>query len=118
MNTTAFPPLYYRYLHKMQIDLLQLIRLEGKGNYTRFVFLDGKTQLSAKTLCIYEPHLPSGFIRVHKNCVVNWRFVTKLNISTKTVQMADGHEISISRRRWAKISKKVVQLKFFLPTSQ
>ena len=103
MNTAAVSTLQYLDFHKLSIDWTQVVRLEGKGNYTQFVFADGKTHLYTKSLCVYEPHLPPHFVRVRKGCIVNFHFVKKLDTENKRVFLTDNQEIRIARRRWMEV---------------
>jgi len=73
--------------------------MEGEGNYTIFVLMDGTRQLSSKSLCVYEPHLPVDFVRVHKSCVINRCFVVRFDKAKRCVLMTDGGEVKVSRRR-------------------
>jgi len=82
-----------------------VLRLEGKGNYTIFVLRNGEQHLSTKSLCAYEPHLPENFIRIHKNCIVNQEVIAQVCVGSKSLQLSDGFETSIARRRWRFVKK-------------
>ncbi len=105
MNTTTIPALYYSYQHKLPIDLSQVVRLEGTGNYTTFILTDGTSHLSSKSLCVYAPSLPSGFVRVHKSCIVNRHFVHGLDETTKSVVLSNKIKIKVARRRWGELKR-------------
>ncbi|WP_149242891.1 LytR/AlgR family response regulator transcription factor [Dyadobacter sp. 32] len=61
------------------ISISAIVQVVGEENYSRFVFQDGKSLLSSKTLKNYESQLtPFGFIRVHKSHLVNMVFVDKV----------------------------------------
>lgn len=98
MNTFIIPALYYSYQHKLPIDLNQVVRLEGVGNYTTFIFIDGSSYLSSKSLCVYES-LPVNFLRVHKRCIVNSHFKICFDKATKSILLADGTKVKVARRR-------------------
>jgi len=99
MNATTIPALYYSYQHKLPIDLSQVVRLEGMGNYTTFILNNGTSHLSSKSLCVYAPNLPSYFVRVHKGCIINHRFVVRFDKTKKCVVMTDGCEVKVARRK-------------------
>ena len=105
MNTTTIPALYYSYQHKLPIDLSQVVRLEGTGNYTTFILSNGTSYLSSKSLCVYAPNLPSDFVRVHKGCIINRHFVTQLDKGKRCVLMTDNVEIQVARRRRKEVQK-------------
>jgi DNA-binding LytR/AlgR family response regulator len=105
MNTISISTLYYSYQHKLPIDLSQVVRLEGTGNYTSFILSNGTTHLSSKSLCVYEQHLPADFVRVHKGCIINRRFVLRVDKAKRCVLMTDGSEVKIARRRWRDLLK-------------
>lgn len=102
MNTLIIPTLYYTYQHKLPIDLNHVVRLEGTGNYTTFIFIDGSSYLSSKSLCVYES-LPANFVRIHKRCIVNLHFMVSFDKATKSILLADGQEVKVARRRWRKV---------------
>jgi len=105
MNTISISTLYYSYQHKLPIDLSQVVRLEGTGNYTTFILSSGKSHLSSKSICVYEQYLPVSFVRVHKSCIVNLRFVLRVDKAKRCVLMTDGSEVKIARRRWNNLVK-------------
>lgn len=105
MNTISISTLYCSYQHKLPTDLNQVLRLEGTGNYTTFILRNGTKHLSSKSLCVYEQHLPADFVRVHKRCIINRRFVVGFDKVKKCVLMMDGTEVQIARRRWRDLVK-------------
>ncbi len=82
-----------------------IIRLEGESNYTRFVLANGRTLLTSRNIGFYEPLLPENFLRVHKRCILNQRFVTEK--CKGYVWMSDGVEVEISRRK-RRITKNAI----------
>ncbi|MCE7042898.1 LytTR family DNA-binding domain-containing protein [Dyadobacter sp. CY312] len=61
------------------ISINLIVYIEGEDNYSRFIFQDGSSLLSSRTLKYFERQLePFGFIRVHKSHLVNIIFVEKL----------------------------------------
>jgi two-component system LytT family response regulator len=108
MNATFIPTLYYSYQHKLPIDLSQVVRLEGTGNYTTFILIDGTRHLSSKSLCVYERYLSMNFVRIHKSCLINRRFVVEFNKGEQSVLMADGSKVKASRRKKGLVKKMLL----------
>ncbi len=80
-------------------DPLEILFCEGENNYTRFIFAKNKPMLVSKTLGEYEDLLREhGFLRIHKSHLVNVRHVSKVD-REGTLQMSDGKQLVISRRR-------------------
>ncbi|MES2773234.1 MAG: LytTR family DNA-binding domain-containing protein [Bacteroidota bacterium] len=78
---------------------LEILYCEGENNYTRFVFAKHKPMLVSKTLGDYEDLLADhGFLRIHKSYLVNAKYVTRVD-REGMVQMSDGKQLSISKRR-------------------
>lgn len=90
--------------HKKHQNLLQtatteIVRLEGKHNYTSFIFCSGKEELMSYTLAMYTKMLPENFIRVSKSCIINMKYVKSVDGNEKKVVLTDKTELKISRRR-------------------
>lgn len=109
MNTITIPTLYYSYQHKLPLDLSQVVRLEGTGNYTTFILSNGTSHLSSKSLCVYAPNLPAYFVRVHKGCIINRRFVLGFDKVKRCVLMTDGSTVKVARRRKYELEKLIVR---------
>lgn len=81
------------------VNLSDLIRLEGSGNYTKFFFENRKSIVNSKTLKEYEQYLlRNGFLRVHKSHIVNTQKIVSLHKNEYLV-LSDGSKVNISRRR-------------------
>ncbi|MFN8349207.1 MAG: LytTR family DNA-binding domain-containing protein [Spirosomataceae bacterium] len=78
-----------------------IVRLEGDGNYTRFILTNGRRILVAVCLCFYEKALPNLFVRVHKQHIVNRRHIEVFN--KKYVIMGNGGRVAIARRKQKQI---------------
>ena len=77
-----------------------ILRLEGDGNYTVFILIDGQRLVYSKTISFFESQLPFPFVRVHKSTIVNLGYLSqgKQN-KKKELLMTDGYRVAISRRR-------------------
>ncbi len=82
------------------VDLCQIVRLEGIGNYTTFFFADGSTLLVALTLKRLHNRLPLGsFVRLHRKHLVNRTHVASIQPVLLTVRLTNGDSLKIARRR-------------------
>ena len=98
------------YLNRtITISVDDITCLQGEGNYT-FVFTrDKKKYLISKTLKEFERTLDDAvFLRVHKSFMINLAYVAKTRFTTdRTIQLTDGHDITVSRRRIKDISQRL-----------
>lgn len=83
------------------VDIKQVIRLEGDGNYTHFVINKNKKMTSTKNIGEYEKILDSyGFFRIHQSTLINLRHVKGyIKGGGGFVKMSDGQSLKISRDR-------------------
>jgi two-component system, LytTR family, response regulator len=89
-----------------QLQFDNIIRIESSSNYSRIYFADKTYPLTvAKILQWFEDHLPGEmFLRTHRTHLVNRRHICSLTLSSKILQLSNGEQISISKRRkqWVK----------------
>ena len=72
------------------VNLTEIIRLEGVGNYTTCVFADGSALLVALTLRCLQDRIPAGlFVRPHKEHLVNRAHVASVQPRTYAVQLTN-----------------------------
>lgn len=81
-----------------------LAYFSGANNYTWLQFRNGERRLLAKPLTYFEERLPD-FVRIHKTALINPACVVNIHHPSRakmpgTVQMLDGTELPVSRRRW------------------
>jgi two-component system, LytTR family, response regulator len=83
-----------------KVFLKDVILLKATINYT-IVHLDGeKKRLVSHTLKYFESYFEEqGFIRVHRSCIINPKFIKEYNRSLQVLIMSDGEIVRISRRR-------------------
>lgn len=83
------------------INLDQLVRIEGDGNYCTFILSDGRKFLSSKKLGDAEELLSEHphFFRIHKSHIVNVKFVEKYIREFGDIIMSDGANIGLSRNK-------------------
>lgn len=83
------------------VDVNNIIRCESDNYYTRFFFREGAPILISKTLKENEELLSDhNFIRPHKSHLININYIKAfLRIDNGYIQMTDGSEIPVSRRK-------------------
>lgn len=93
------------------ISVDDILCLQGEGNYTFLHTRDRKRYLVSKTLKEFEKTLDGSiFPRIHKSYIVNLAYVQQSIFSNEhQVRLADGREVSISRRRMKAISQQLAQ---------
>ncbi len=80
----------------------------SQGNYTELHLADGRRFVSARTLKEYEEMLGAwGFLRVHRNSLVNRSAVSHLN--EDHLVMNDGVQLEVSRRKRGDVLKALTR---------
>ncbi|NLU37433.1 MAG: response regulator transcription factor [Bacteroidales bacterium] len=90
-------------------EVQSIIRCEGEGNYTHFIFNDGTKLLISRSLIEFEEILEGfGFIRTHKTHLVNQRHIKSFNKTDGcSLTMSNGQNVPVSRRRKEEILGKL-----------
>lgn len=87
----------------------EIIRCEATGNYTRIFMQGNKSLLTSRTLKDYDELLAAqGFYRIHRAHLVNRKFIRSFT-NDHALQLADGSEVEVSRRKWEEIKKMMLQ---------
>lgn len=83
------------------VDPNEFMYLEGEGNYTSIVFIDGTKYVDTKSIGVYEELLdPQLFFRIHKSHIVNVLYVKEfLNDNGHYIIMKNDTRLAISRLR-------------------
>jgi two-component system, LytTR family, response regulator len=84
------------------VNLDNLVRIEGEGNYCNFVLNDKKKILLSKKLGDAEDILKdnTNFFRAHKSHIINLKFVEKyIRGEGGEIVMEDGTSIALSRNK-------------------
>jgi two-component system, LytTR family, response regulator len=100
------------YLNRtVMISVDDITCLQGEGNYTFLFTRDRKKYLISKTLKEFERTLDNDvFLRVHKSYIVNLGYVRRGGAGNdRTLRMADGREVAVSRRRMKDIYDRLSQ---------
>jgi two-component system LytT family response regulator len=89
------------------IEASKIIRCQGEGNYSKIYFEGSKPLLVAKTLVEFEDLLQEhSFIRIHKTHLVNLKHVVAyLKTDGGILQLSNGDEVAVSRRRKEEVQK-------------
>lgn len=85
---------------RVYVPFTEIIRLEGCRNYTEFILANGQRLLTSKTISYYDGVLPNDFLKVHKRCVVNKKYIVPTEVrKLEEIHLKDGFSIAISRRK-------------------
>ncbi len=114
----TFPASYQRSTQRISLPYLNrtvlvsvddIVSLEGEGNYTFIFTRDRKKYLIAKTIKGFEGTLNADqFIRIHKSHTINLAYVRTATFGKERyLQMADGRQIPVSRRRHKEIIQQL-----------
>lgn len=91
----------------------EVLLLEGIGNYTVAHLVNGRKNVFSKTLKVYEEAFASsGFIRIHRNTVVNPSFIIAYNKLESSFILKTLDEVTISRRRLRELRLYLKEQKF------
>lgn len=86
----------------ISIALADVVRVEGSDDYAALI-AGGRTYLLHRRLSDLETALASdGFLRIHRSCLINLRFVTSVRVidgGRAEVLLADGATVVSSRNR-------------------
>jgi len=79
----------------------QIIRIEGRSNYSKIHFATGHPMTVAKVLHWFEEKLPQQmFARVHRSHLVNKMFIQEINgHNNNSLLLTNGESIGMSRRK-------------------
>lgn len=83
------------------VDPSDFMYLEGEGNYTSIIFVDGSKYVDTKSIGVYEDILdPKIFFRIHKSHIVNILYVKEfLKDDGHFIVMKNDTRLAISRLR-------------------
>jgi len=81
------------------IELDDIIRLEGLDNYTK-IYTKKETLMTARTIKVFDKVLePLNFFRIHKQHIINLRNMKQYLRTESYVEMIDGMNIQVAKRR-------------------
>ena len=94
LNTVALPESNGFAIVKVE----QIIRCEGKRNYTRIIFKDDPEKVISRTLLEFEHLLsPLGFVRIHRSHLVNlYNVVRYIKTDGGMIELKTGELLKVS----------------------
>mgnify|MGYP003819341835 CR=1 FL=1 len=95
------------------IKVEDIIRCEGKRNYTRIIFKEGKEKVVSRTLLEFEHLLtPLGFIRIHRSHLVNiFNVVRYIKSDGGMVELKTGEKLKVSQKHKDNLLNKILSNK-------
>ena len=83
------------------LALEKIIKVKSEGSYSNFYLSDNKSVLTSKNLGTYEELLAEkGFVRIHRNCLVNLKHVLDYDLGIyPEMKLTDKSTEIISRRK-------------------
>jgi two-component system, LytTR family, response regulator len=93
------------------IDCNTLVRIEAVSNYSKLIFSNGKSIITAQLLAKFESMLAGfGFVRMHRSHLINMRFITSCS-SAKNMQvrLMNNEQLAVSKRKKAAFKSAVQQ---------
>ncbi len=88
-----------------KVFLKDIILLKATINYTIFHLHGERKRLVSRTLKSFESLFEEqGFIRVHRSCIVNPKFIKQYDRDQQKLIMTDGAIVNIARRRQQTLS--------------
>ena len=87
-----------------------IIRCEGKRNYTRIIFKDNTEKVVSRTLLEFEHLLaPLGFVRIHRSHLVNFQNVVRyLKSDGGMVELKTGELLKVSPKHKENLLNKLL----------
>jgi two-component system LytT family response regulator len=96
--------------HSLYLTKEMITCLEGDGNYTFIHTTEGKRYLVSKTLKALDLELQHLFVRVHKSFLVNLDYIVSKMNEGRTLKMACGKEVLVSRRKSKEVSNHLINV--------
>jgi two-component system, LytTR family, response regulator len=92
------------------IKVEDIIRCEGKRNYTRIIFKEGSEKVVSRTLLEFENLLtPLGFIRIHRSHLVNLLNVVRyIKTDGGMVELKTGELLKVSPKHKEELLNKLL----------
>ena len=92
------------------IKVEDIIRCEGKRNYTRIIFTQGKEKIVSRTLLEFEHLLtPHGFVRIHRSHLVNILYVVRyIKSEGGMVELKTGELLKVSPKHKENLLNKIL----------
>jgi len=95
---------------KHLLEVKNIIRCEGVGNYTLIHCLESNPLSFSKTLLIVEEELQkyNSFVRIHRAHLINVEYIACVSRKDGgTIRLKSGEEFAIARARRAEVKKMI-----------
>ena len=80
------------------LDFDEIIWMKAEGNYTSiYTTKNTKAILALDNLSSIEKNLNTSFCKCHRSYIVNTKYLSSLNISSKTIAFDGGIKIPVSK---------------------
>jgi len=92
------------------INVEDIVRCEGKRNYTRIIFKDTSEKVVSRTLLEFEHLLsPLGFVRIHRSHLVNFQNVVRyIKSEGGMVELKTGELLKVSPKHKESLLNKLL----------
>ena len=92
------------------INADDIVRCEGKRNYTRIIFKDTSEKIVSRTLLEFEHLLaPLGFVRIHRSHLVNFQNVVRyIKSDGGMVELKTGELLKVSPKHKESLLNKLL----------
>ena len=92
------------------INAEDIVRCEGKRNYTRIIFKDSSEKIVSRTLLEFEHLLaPLGFVRIHRSHLVNFQNVVRyIKSAGGMVELKTGELLKVSPKHKENLLNKLL----------
>jgi len=92
------------------VNIEDIVRCEGKRNYTRIIFKNSPEKLVSRTLLEFEHLLsPLGFVRIHRSHLVNILNVVRyLKSEGGMVELKTGEQLKVSPKHKENLLNKLL----------
>ena len=92
------------------INAEDIVRCEGKRNYTRIIFKDNSEKIVSRTLLEFEHLLaPLGFVRIHRSHLVNFQNVVRyIKSAGGMVELKTGELLKVSPKHKENLLNKLL----------
>lgn len=90
------------------IELHHIHHLQSDGSYTEIYLSNRKMLVDTRPLSAYEQLLKKNdFYRVNKSAIINLNKVESYNHARKIVQLQNGQQLEVARRRYKGLVNEV-----------
>lgn len=91
---------------KRYVDSNSIIYIASKSNYIDVVCKDGNIRVRRKLDDILKELPEKPFVRIHNRCILNMRYLGRVDSGRYKAVLCDGTELDISRSYKADFVKK------------